>query len=119
RVDHDNTIGYALCCGGALPAFFAGEHCRLRHHASEMQSFGETHNLPQWVSWGACLEAPALAAMGEVRHAVGRIEAGLVLRDRINNRYATRLIMTGAAFVYLRAGQVQRALDLIDGLLAG
>jgi class 3 adenylate cyclase/predicted ATPase len=117
RLGHRNTIGYAHCCAAALPAFFTRNFPMLRHHASKMQSFGREHQLPQWVSWGACLEAPALAAAGEIKQALDQMEAGLRLRERISNRYATRLILTGGAEVHLRAGDPRKALDLIGKLL--
>jgi predicted ATPase len=117
RVGHHNTMGYAHCCAAALPAFFSRDFATLGRHAAEMQRFGRQYNLPQWVSWGACLEAPALAAAGELARATDQMETGLQLRERINNRYATRLILTGAAEVHLRAGRADEALELVTGLL--
>jgi tetratricopeptide (TPR) repeat protein len=117
RLGHHNTIGYAHCCAGALPAFFIRDFQALRRHASYMQTFGLQHHLPQWVSWGACLEAPGLAAEGKLKYATKQIETGLELRERINNKYATRLILTGAAKVHLCAGRADEALALIGKLL--
>jgi tetratricopeptide (TPR) repeat protein len=117
RLGHHNTIGYAHCCGAAIPAFFMRDYGTLQCHAQEMQTLGRERDLPQWVSWGACLEAPALAAAGEVRRAVERMDAGLRLRERINNRHSTRLILTGAVEVHLRAGDAAAALALTGKLL--
>jgi DNA-binding winged helix-turn-helix (wHTH) protein len=117
RLGHHNTIGYAHCCAAALPAFFARDFPKLRHHASEMQAFGRQHNLPQWISWGACLEAPALAAAGEFKRAAELMETALLLRKKINNNYAMRLIFTGAVEIHLRSGSARKALALIDDLL--
>jgi class 3 adenylate cyclase/DNA-binding winged helix-turn-helix (wHTH) protein/tetratricopeptide (TPR) repeat protein len=117
RLDHHNTIGYAHCCGAAIPAFFMRDYAALRHHAEAMQRIGRERDLPQWVSWGVCLEAPALAAAGEIERAVAQMDAGLLLRERINNRHSTRLILTGAVEVYLRAGAAAAALALTGKLL--
>ena len=117
RLEHHNTVGYAHCCGGAIPAFFTRDFPALLHHAEQMQGLGHRHHLPQWVSWGACLEAPALAAAGEIRRAIEQMDTGLLLRERINNRHSTQLILTGAVEVHLRAGQADAALQLIGKLL--
>ncbi|MGD9803385.1 MAG: AAA family ATPase [Hyphomicrobiaceae bacterium] len=117
RLDHHNTVGYAHCCGGAIPAFFMHDFTALRHHAERMQMQGHQHAMPQWVSWGACLEAPALAAGRERKRAIKQMEAGLALRARINNKHSTRLIFTCAAEVHLGAGRASDALDLVSKLL--
>ena len=117
RLDHHNTIGYAHCCGGAVPAFFMHDFAALRHHTERMQMYGRQHDMPQWVSWGACLEAPALAAAGELKQAIRQMEAGLLLRERINNKHSTRLILSGAVEVYLHAGRIVDALELLAKLL--
>jgi len=117
RLEHQNSIGYAHCVAGAFPSLFRRDFPTLQYHSSRMQRFGNQHQLPQWVSLGACLEAPALAAAGEHEKANEKMKMGLVLRDRINNKFSTRLILTGAVEVHMRAGRSREALALIRELL--
>ena len=115
RLGHPNSVGYALCCAAALPAYFMRDFPLLRQHAGEMQAFGRQHHLPQWVLYGAGLEAPALAVAGEFERAFEQVEHGL--RRVTNYGYAQRLFHTIVAEVHLCAGSIDKALELIGRLL--
>jgi tetratricopeptide (TPR) repeat protein len=118
RLNHQNTLGYTLSYGGMFPAIFARDYEALGKHAAQAQQIGRDHKMPQWVAWGACLEAPALALRGQHHQARERLRLGLDLRRQLNNKCLDTLFFTGAALVEMFGDQNDRACSLIDDALA-
>jgi len=117
QLKHQNTIGYALAYGGMIPAIIGRDFERLEKHAVRAQQVGRNNKMPQWIAWGACLEAPALAARGRRREALERLGQGLELRRQLNNQCLDALFQLGAALVEILADERENAMLIIDGTL--
>jgi predicted ATPase len=86
RLNHPNSIGYALFYGETLTALKRRDLRAVGERATKLETHGREQRLPHWVAWGMCLQGPALAASGRAETAVERIEAGIAACERMQNR---------------------------------
>jgi len=85
RLNHPNSMGYALFYGEAMTALKRRDAQAVGEHATRLAAHGREHRLPQWVAWGMCLQGPALTVSARAEAAVERIEAGIAACDRMQN----------------------------------
>ena len=102
-------------CAAALPAYFMRDFPRSASMRARCRRSDVSIICPEWVLYGAGLEAPALAVAGEFERAFEQVEHGL--RRVTNYGYAQRLFHTIVAEVHLCAGSIDKALELIGRLL--
>jgi len=86
RLNHPNSMGYALFYGEAMTALKRRDEQAVGEHATRLVAHGREHRLPHWVAWGMCLQGPALTLNGRAEAAVERIEAGIAACDRMQNQ---------------------------------
>jgi predicted ATPase len=113
RLNHQNTIGYALFFGGALSAFRRREFLTLREYAERLQAYGREHGLPQWLMWGIFLEAPGLTAIGRPAEAIDRINEGMIMSERMHNRAFRPAFLAALAEAQLAMGEADKALQTV------
>src|SRR5262245_27326927 len=113
---HPNTIGYAHLWATVL-SFMRREYSTLQRYASLMITLGYQQSLPFYTSWGTCLEARAIAAMGDDETALQRALAGQALRNRLQAAGLTSVILCALAEVHHCGHRSEDALATIGKAL--
>ncbi|HKW53389.1 MAG TPA: AAA family ATPase [Stellaceae bacterium] len=117
RLNHRNTIGYALFYAG-LAAFRSGNVAALSDHAAQLQTLGREYNLPHWLAWGLCFECPALLAGGDAAAAVAKIDEAILLSERLRVLVYRPMLLGLRAEALAATGRSDDALQAIDNALA-
>ena len=110
---HSNTLGYALCYAGAIPSFNLRNYPALGRFARRLHNVAAEQNMPQWMAWAMCLEAPALARVGEAKMAIRQATAGLAARDRIGNVSMRPLLLAIIAELHIGSRRSEQAIQTI------
>jgi class 3 adenylate cyclase/predicted ATPase len=102
----------------ALFELMRGDLSRAAPHAIELSRLAQEHDLPHWRAYGFFFEGVASAESGASRSGLDKVRHGAqVLRDR-NAQSFDGLIQITLSEAEARAGDVNRALGILDETLA-
>jgi predicted ATPase len=116
RLDHRNSIGYALFHAG-LVALRNDDKDALGKHARRLQSLGHEHNLPHWLAWGVFFCGTALLANGNSEAAVAQMDQAIAMADRMRVLIYRPMILGCRAEALAAAQRFDDALGSIDDAL--
>jgi predicted ATPase len=117
RLNHRNTMGYALFYAGLI-AFHGGDAIALREHALQLQTLGRDHNLPHWLAWGLSFQCPVLLASGDPTAAIATVDEAIGMTDRMRVLVYRPLLLGLRAEAMAAARRHDDALHTIDDALA-
>ena len=112
---------FARAYGSMHAAIFElmrGDLTRFATHAAELAQLAREHDLPLWRAWGVFLEGAAKAKCGEVGGGLADMRRGVELLREQSTPVNDALVKIALAEAEARAGDVDRALAILDEALA-
>ena len=112
---------FARAYGSMHAAIFElmrGDLTRFATHAAELAQLAREHDLPLWRAWGVFLEGAAKAKCGEVGGGLADMRRGVELLREQSTPVNDALVKIALAETEARAGDVDRALAILDEALA-
>jgi predicted ATPase len=95
----------------------AHDYGSLRPYAAVTVSLACEHGLSQWLSWAKCLQAPAIAAMGDDEAVLRKAAAGFDLRTRLQAEMLSPVFLCALAEVHHCSQRYEEALATIGEAL--
>jgi predicted ATPase len=114
---HMGTRAYGKC-HVAFVDLMRGDLSRAARNAVELARLTREHDLPMWQMIGVFLEGVAKAKGGELIVGLADVRRGVELLREQNTPIFDGLFMIALADVEARAGDVERALRILDEALA-
>ena len=102
----------------AIFELMRGDLTRFATHAAELAQLAREHDLPLWRAWGVFLEGAAKAKCGEVGGGLADMRRGVELLREQSTPVNDALVKITLAEAEARAGDVDRALAILDEALA-
>jgi predicted ATPase len=102
----------------AIFELMRGDLTRFATHAAELAQLAREHDLPLWRAWGVFLEGAAKAKCGEVGGGLADMRRGVELLREQSTPVNDALVKIALAEAEARAGDVDRALAILDEALA-
>jgi predicted ATPase len=112
---------FARAYGSMHAAIFElmrGDLTRFATHAAELDQLAREHDLPLWRAWGVFLEGAAKTKCGEVGGGLADMRRGVELLREQSTPVNDALVKIALAEAEARAGDVDRALAILDEALA-
>jgi len=114
RIDHPNSLAYALCYGGATPAAFRREPTAVGEAARELIELSEKEAFPLRLTVGTVFEGWSLAHAGRVEEGISMMRKALAELEDAGQNYARTLYVALLVDANITGGLAKKALHALD-----
>jgi predicted ATPase len=114
ELNHANSLAYALCFAGTLPAHLWRDISAVAEHTGELIALAEEQRFPLWLSWGRVPQGWLLARSGQRRAGIEMIRETLAELRRTDHEFYRPWFLYLLAEAHVAGSEFEKALSQVE-----